>query len=163
MDHQLVPYFPRLRRFESTRELLRSPLYARLSGEIDRVLGRLVREECGRPPDAVRESLRVTAWNIQRGIHLERVIETLETHPVMRESDVFPPMVVRMIDVGERTGALENMLAKIADFYEDQVDTAVAGLTSMIEPLLIVFLGVVIGFLVISMFMPMFDMINHLN
>ncbi|MCL5269302.1 MAG: type II secretion system F family protein [bacterium] len=78
----------------------------------------------------------------------------------LRESEVFPPMVVRMIDVGERTGALESMLAKIADFYEDQVDTAVAGLTSMIEPLLIVFLGVVVGFIVISMFMPMFDMIS---
>ncbi len=59
----------------------------------------------------------------------------------LRESNVFPPMVVRMIDVGERTGALESMLSKIADFYEDQVDTAVAGLTSMIEPILMVFLG----------------------
>lgn len=78
----------------------------------------------------------------------------------LRESDVFPAMVVRMIDVGERTGALESMLTKIADFYEDQVDTAVAGLTSMIEPLLIVFLGLVVGFIVISMFMPMFQMID---
>jgi type IV pilus assembly protein PilC len=76
----------------------------------------------------------------------------------LRESQVFPPMVVRMIDVGERTGALESMLSKIAEFYEDQVDTAVAGLTSLIEPLLIVFLGVVVGFIVISMFMPMFKM-----
>lgn len=76
----------------------------------------------------------------------------------LRESNVFPPMVVRMIDVGERTGALESMLSKIAEFYEDQVDTAVAGLTSLIEPLLICFLGVVVGFIVISMFMPMFKM-----
>lgn len=81
----------------------------------------------------------------------------------LRESEIFPPMVVRMIDVGERTGALESMLTKIAEFYEDQVDAAVAGLTSMIEPLLIVFLGVVVGFIVISMFMPMFDMINLIN
>jgi type IV pilus assembly protein PilC len=78
----------------------------------------------------------------------------------LRESEVFPPMVVRMIDVGERTGALESMLTKIADFYEDQVDAAVAGLTSMIEPLLIVFLGCVVGFIVISMFMPMFKMVE---
>ena len=68
-----------------------------------------------------------------------------------------------MIDVGERTGALESMLTKIADFYEDQVDTAVSGLTSMIEPLLIVFLGVVVGFIVISMFMPMFKMVDLIS
>lgn len=83
------------------------------------------------------------------------------TKPLV-ESGVFPPMVTRMIDVGEKTGALEGMLTKIADFYEDQVNTAVAGLTSLIEPLLIVVLGVVIGFIVISMFMPMFKMIEML-
>lgn len=81
------------------------------------------------------------------------------TKPLV-EADVFPPMVTRMIDVGERTGALEGMLVKIADFYEDQVNTMVAGLTSLIEPLLIVFLGVVVGFIVISMFLPMFKMIE---
>jgi type IV pilus assembly protein PilC len=68
-----------------------------------------------------------------------------------------------MIDVGERTGALESMLTKIADFYEDQVNTMVNGLTSLIEPLLIVFLGVVVGFIVISMFMPMFKMIEVIS
>jgi type IV pilus assembly protein PilC len=72
-------------------------------------------------------------------------------------------MVTRMIDVGERTGALENMLAKIAEFYEDQVDNTVAGLTSLIEPILIVFLGVVIGFIVVSMFMPLFKMIEAIE
>ena len=81
----------------------------------------------------------------------------------LEESAVFPPMVTRMIDVGEKTGALESMLTKIADFDEDQVSTAVAVLTSLIEPLLIVFLGVVIGFIVIAMFMPMFKMIELLN
>lgn len=78
----------------------------------------------------------------------------------LRDSMIFPPMVVRMIDVGERTGALESMLGKIADFYEDQVDAAVAGLTSLIEPLLIVFLGFVIGFIAISMFLPLFKMVE---
>lgn len=78
----------------------------------------------------------------------------------LRDSLIFPPMVVRMIDVGERTGALESMLGKIADFYEDQVDAAVAGLTSLIEPLLIVFLGFVIGFIAISMFLPLFKMVE---
>ncbi len=81
------------------------------------------------------------------------------TKPLI-ESEVFPPMVTRMIDVGEKTGALEGMLTKIADFYEDQVNTTVNGLTSIIEPLLIVFLGVVVGFIVIAMFMPMFKMIE---
>jgi type IV pilus assembly protein PilC len=69
-------------------------------------------------------------------------------------------MVLQMINVGEETGALDTMLSKVADFYEDEVDTAVDGLTSIIEPLLIVFLGVTVGFLVIAMFMPMFNMGN---
>ena len=72
-------------------------------------------------------------------------------------------MFVRMIDVGERTGELEIMLSKIAEFYEDQMDSAVAGLTSLIELILIVFLGVIVGFIVISMFMPMFKMIEMVN
>jgi len=71
---------------------------------------------------------------------------------------VFPPMVVRMIDIGERTGALDDMLVKIADYYEEQVDIAVAGLTSLMEPLIICFLGVVVGGIVISMFLPMFQL-----
>lgn len=74
------------------------------------------------------------------------------------ESEVFPPMVTRMIDVGERTGALDEMLGKIADFYEEQVDTAVSGLTSLLEPVMIVILGVVLGGVVIAMFMPLFKM-----
>ena len=74
----------------------------------------------------------------------------------LSKSSVFPPMVSRMIGVGERTGQLEKMLYKIADFYDEQVDAAVSGLTSMIEPLVIAFLGVVIGGIVISLFLPIF-------
>ena len=81
----------------------------------------------------------------------------------LAESNIFPPMVTRMVDVGERVGSLESMLSKIADFYEDQVDATVSGLTSLIEPLLIVGLGIVIGFIVISMFLPLFKMIEYLN
>ncbi|MBI3252082.1 MAG: type II secretion system F family protein [Candidatus Omnitrophica bacterium] len=77
------------------------------------------------------------------------------TAPLSR-SNVFPPLVVRMIAVGEQTGELEKMLSKIADFYDDQVDAAVSGLTSLIEPLVIAFLGVVIGGIVICMFLPIF-------
>jgi len=78
----------------------------------------------------------------------------------LKESGVFPPMVVQMINVGEETGALDAMLSKVADFYEDEVDVAVEGLTSIIEPILIVFLGVTIGFIVVAMFMPMFELGN---
>jgi type IV pilus assembly protein PilC len=74
------------------------------------------------------------------------------------KSNVFPPMVVQMISVGEATGALDAMLSKIADFYDDEVDNAVAALTSMLEPMLMVFLGVVVGFIVIAMYLPIFQM-----
>ncbi len=76
----------------------------------------------------------------------------------LKKANIFPPMVIQMISVGEETGGLDTMLNKIADFYDQEVDTAVHGLTSMIEPLIIVFLGVVIGTIVIAMFMPMFSM-----
>jgi type IV pilus assembly protein PilC len=76
----------------------------------------------------------------------------------LANSGVFPPMVVRMVAVGEKTGELEKMLSKIADFYDEQVDAAVSGLTSMIEPLIIAFLGIVIGAIVIAMFMPIFKL-----
>ena len=76
----------------------------------------------------------------------------------LARSGVFPPMVVRMIDVGEQTGELEKMLTKIADFYDAEVETAVSGLTSLIEPLIIAFLGLVIGTIVICMFLPIFKM-----
>ncbi len=76
----------------------------------------------------------------------------------LAKSGAFPPMVVRMIKVGEQTGELEKMLTKIADFYEDQVDAAVSGLTSLIEPLIIAFLGVAIGGIVIAMFLPIFKL-----
>lgn len=76
----------------------------------------------------------------------------------LREQGVFPGMVVQMIEVGEQTGALDAMMNKIADFYDEEVDTAVEGLTSMLEPMLMVFLGVVVGFVVVAMYMPIFQM-----
>jgi type IV pilus assembly protein PilC len=80
----------------------------------------------------------------------------------LREQGVFPSMVTQMISVGEATGALDAMLAKIADFYEEEVDTAVAGLLTLLEPIMIAFLGVVVGGIVIAMYMPIFDMISKL-
>lgn len=75
----------------------------------------------------------------------------------LNRSKVFPPIVTRMIGVGEQTGQLEKMLSKIADFYDDQVDAAVAGMTSLIEPLVIAFLGVIIGGIVVALFLPIFQ------
>jgi type IV pilus assembly protein PilC len=78
----------------------------------------------------------------------------------LRESGVFPPMVVQMIGVGEQTGALDEMLEKIANFYDSEVDTAVESLTSIIEPVMIVIMGVLVGGMLISMYLPMFKLIN---
>ncbi len=78
----------------------------------------------------------------------------------LRESGVFPPMVVQMIAVGEQTGALDAMLGKIADFYDEEVDTAVANLTALLEPMLMVFLGIVIGGVVIAMYLPIFKLVQ---
>ena len=78
----------------------------------------------------------------------------------LQKSNVFPPMVISMIAVGEQTGGLDEMLSKIADFYDEEVDAAVSGLLSLLEPVMIVFLGVVVGGMVVAMYLPIFDMIN---
>jgi len=78
----------------------------------------------------------------------------------LQKSDVFPPMVISMIAVGEQTGGLDEMLTKIADFYDDEVDAAVSALLSLLEPIMIVFLGVVVGGMIVAMYLPIFDMVN---
>jgi type IV pilus assembly protein PilC len=78
----------------------------------------------------------------------------------LKKSGVFPPMVISMISVGVQTGGLDEMLSKIADFYDEEVDAAVSNLLSLLEPVMIVFLGVVVGGMVVSMYLPIFDMIN---
>jgi len=87
----------------------------------------------------------------------ERIVQPLQA------TKVFPAMVVSMVDVGEETGALPDMLMKIADVYDDEVDNAVAALTSMLEPIMIVFLAVIVGTIVIAMFMPLIGVINQLG
>jgi type IV pilus assembly protein PilC len=82
--------------------------------------------------------------------------------PLM-ETGLMPPMVVQMISVGEQTGALDAMLSKLADFYEEEVDVAVAAMTSMLEPLLMVFLGTIVGGLVIAMYLPIFQMADNIK
>nr|MBN2276713.1 type II secretion system F family protein [candidate division Zixibacteria bacterium] len=80
----------------------------------------------------------------------------------LKESGVFPPMVTQMISVGEKTGGLDEMLAKIAEFYDEEVDAAVSALTSIIEPVVIVVMGIVIGGLLVAMYLPMFDIIGKI-
>ena len=102
----------------------------------------------------IEDAILVTRSGIERG-------ETVSGP--LRETNVFPSMVVQMINVGETTGALDAMLSKIADFYEEEVDTAVAGLLTLMEPIMIAFLGVVVGGIVIAMYMPIFDLISKLT
>jgi type IV pilus assembly protein PilC len=102
----------------------------------------------------VEDAVMVTRASIERG-------ETISVP--LKETKVFPPMVTQMIGVGEATGALDTMLAKIADFYEEEVDTAVAGLLTLLEPVMIAILGVVVGGIVIAMYMPIFDLISKLT
>ena len=87
----------------------------------------------------------------------ESIVQPLEA------SGAFPPMVISMIDVGEETGQLPEMLLKIAEVYDDEVDNSVAGLTSMLEPIMIVFLAVVVGTIVIALFMPLISIISGLQ
>jgi type IV pilus assembly protein PilC len=102
----------------------------------------------------VEDAIQMTRTGIERG-------ETISGP--LRETNVFPSMVVQMINVGETTGALDTMLSKIADFYEEEVDTAVAGLLTLMEPVMIAFLGVVVGGIVIAMYMPIFELISTLT
>ena len=78
----------------------------------------------------------------------------------LQTSGVFPPMVISMISVGEQTGGLDEMLTKIADFYDSEVDVAVSALLSLMEPIMIVVLGVIVGGMVVAMYLPIFDMVN---
>jgi len=127
-----------------------------------RTLGTLIKS--GVPIMDALETVAKTAGNlvVERAVNKAResVREGKTLTQPLKESKVFPPMVTQMINVGEETGALDTMLSKISDFYEEEVDTAVDGLTSIIEPILIVFLGGTIGFIVVAMFMPMFEMGN---
>ncbi len=118
----------------------------------------------------ILDGLDITARTAGNAI-IERAIQTTRTgiergetvSGPLKETGVFPGMVVQMINVGETTGALDTMLSKIADFYEDEVDTAVAGMLTLLEPVMIAFLGVVVGGIVIAMYLPIFDLISKLT
>src|SRR2546425_1438298 len=138
--------------------LIRKEAVARFT----RTLGTLI--SSGVP---ILEGLRITARTagnkvVEKAVLTTRAVVTAGgtiTEP-LKTSTVFPPMVIQMINVGEQTGALDAMLGKIADFYDDEVDTAVGALTALLEPLMIVFLGVVIGGLVVAMYLPIFRLVT---
>ena len=115
----------------------------------------------------ILEGLEITARTSGNKVVEEAVLESRVSiaggdtiSEPLRKSEVFPPMVVQMINVGEQTGGLDEMLNKVADFYDSEVDSAVDAMTSIIEPIMIVFLGVVVGGMVVAMYLPIFDIIK---
>ena len=147
--------------------LLRAPVFGELIRKVSvakftRTLGTLV--SSGIP---ILDGLDITAKTAGNTVVEEAVLKTRSSiaegktiADPLKASGVFPPMVVQMISVGEQTGALDSMLVKIADFYDDEVDQAVANLTALLEPMLMVFLGVVIGGVIIAMYLPIFKMVS---
>ncbi|HVE83889.1 MAG TPA: type II secretion system F family protein [Myxococcales bacterium] len=154
---------PRGRR-EIDRFVLKLPLFGPVIRKVavarfTRTLGTMI--SSGVP---ILDALDVTAKTagnriIEEGIYYVRtkISEGKNIAGPLLETKVFPPMVVQMIGVGEATGAMDAMLGKIADFYDDEVDAAVAGLTALIEPIMMVFLGVVVGGFLIAMYLPIFN------
>ena len=147
--------------------LLRLPIFGMLFRKIAvarfaRTLGTLI--SSGVP---ILDGLRITAKTAGNKVVEKAVMATRNSvmsgktlAEPLKASGVFPPMVIQMIHVGEQTGALDAMLGKIADFYDEEVDIAVSALMSLLEPLMIVFLGVVIGGLVIAMYLPIFKLVT---
>jgi len=119
---------------------------------------------------SILEALDITARTAGNAVVEEAIMLTRKSieggdtiAAPLKETNVFPAMVVQMIGVGEATGALDTMLQKIADFYEEEVDVAVAGLLTLLEPIMIAFLGGVVGGIVIAMYLPIFDLISKLT
>jgi type IV pilus assembly protein PilC len=141
--------------------VLRKVVVARFTRTMGTLLG------SGVPILDAMEIVAKTAGNtvVQDGIMFVRakISEGKDLATPLMETGLMPPMVVQMIAVGEQTGALDAMLSKIADFYEEEVDVAIASMTSLIEPAMMVFLGTVIGGLVIAMYMPIFEMAGNIK
>ena len=127
-----------------------------------RTLGTLIAS--GVPILSALETVRGTVTNVVIDDALQDVERSLKAGESlarpMEVSGVFPPLVTRMVALGEETGQLDRMLMQVADSYEEEVDVQLAGLTQLLEPLLIVFVGGVVGFIVVAMFMPMFELGN---
>jgi type IV pilus assembly protein PilC len=154
-------------RLSIDRLLLRAPIFGNLLrktavARFTRTLGTLVSSGV-----SILEGLEITARTAGNRVIHDAVMESRASiaggetiaEPLKR-SGVFPPMVVQMINVGEQTGGLDEMLSKIADFYDDEVDQAVEALLSALEPIMIIFLGGIVGGMIVAMYLPIFDMIG---
>ena len=171
----LVVGIPAIRRTDGGREttdriLLRMPIIGPVLRKIvvarfTRTLGTLLAS--GVPIlDALDICARTSGNRVVQAAILRAKEKISEGHDMagpLAESRVFPTMVVQMIGVGEQTGAMDQMLQKIADFYEEEVDAAVAGLTSLIEPVMMAFLGVVVGGLIVAMYLPIFGLAGNIS
>jgi type IV pilus assembly protein PilC len=157
-------------RYQIDKIMLKSPVLGLLLRKIAvarfcRTLGTLLSSGV-----AILESLEITARTAGNAVIEEALLQVRKeveegktiAEPLTR-TEQFPPMVVQMIGVGEQTGAMDTMLSKIADFYEDEVDAAVEGMMALIEPVIIAFLGVVIGTIVVAMYLPMFSLISQIG
>ncbi len=154
-------------RYKIDKLLLRLPVFGNLLrkssiSRFSRTLGTLLSSGV-----AILDSLSITAKTagnavIQEAVNRSRsrIAEGQTISEPLKESGVFPPMVTQMVAIGERTGQLDSMLTKIADFYDEQVDAAVAALTSVLEPIIVIFMGVIIGGILVAMYLPMFDLID---
>jgi len=130
------------------------------TAKFTRTFGTLVKS--GVPILSAMETVAKTSgnWAVEDAVMTAReaIREGEKIAEPLAKSGIFPPMVNQMVKVGEETGNLDTMLTKIADFYDSEVDTAVKAMTSLIEPLVIVFLGIVVGAIVIAMYLPIFEM-----
>jgi len=157
-------------RYQIDRILLKTPVFGLLLRKIAvarfcRTLGTLLSSGV-----AILESLEITARTSGNAVLEEAIMEVRRdveegkslAEPLSR-TEQFPPMVCQMIAVGEQTGAMDTMLNKVADFYEDEVDAAVEGMMSLLEPIIISFLGVAIGIIVVAMYLPMFTLISKIG
>jgi type IV pilus assembly protein PilC len=142
------------------------PVFSKVAiSRFARTLGTLV--SSGVPILQALTIVKETSGNVVVGEAVTAVHESVKegetiTAP-LEASNVFPPMVISMVDVGEQTGALPEMLMKIADNYDEEVDNAVAAMTSLLEPIMIVFLAVIVGSIVIAMFLPLIQIISELG
>jgi type IV pilus assembly protein PilC len=163
-------YRTRAGRLVIDRFKLRMPLFGDLNrktaiSRFSRTLGTLVTS--GVPILQALDITRETAGNAAIAVAISKVHESVKegesiVQP-LEASRAFPPMVVSMIDVGEETGKLPEMLLKIADVYDDEVDTAVAGITAALEPIMIVFLALIVGTIVLALFTPLIAIIQGLQ
>ena len=149
------------------KALLNAPVFGNLQrktaiARFTRTLGTLVASGV-----SILDGLEITAKTSGNRVLHDAIMESRTSiaggetiSEPLKKSGVFPPMVVSMINVGEQTGGLDEMLTKIADFYDDEVDSAVEALLAAMEPIMIVFLGVIVGGMIVAMYLPIFEMIN---